>query len=159
MGYYTRVKFRASLRGDTPSEVVDLLSAVADGDRSRAEAISPKHPFFEAPRWMGLLCGTYAAPSWPEADGRLSIERCSDGSLVLAFHSSTKNYDKELDKFCDWLAPHLAVDQGQVVGEFEGEDDAYERRYPTQLIAQVGRIDKLYKDIDHDAGSAAFGGW
>lgn len=140
MGYYTRMKFASVLRSDTPTEVVELLSAVADGDWSRAEAIAPQHEFFKAGRWIGLLRGIYAAPSWPEADGCLVIDRNANGSFNLAFHSSTKDYDEEIEKFLAWIGPHVASVPGEILGEFEGEEDVH----PTLLVAQSGRIDMRY---------------
>lgn len=138
MGNYTRIKFASVLRSDTPSEVVEVLSAVSAGDWSRAKAIAPLHEFFEAERWAGLLRGNAAAPVWPQADGRLTIVCSEDGLFSLAFHSSTKNYDNEIDKFLAWTGPYLASAPGDVLGEFEGED----HYRPTLLIAQNGRIDK-----------------
>jgi hypothetical protein len=140
MSYYTRMKFAAVLRSDTPSEVLAVLSAVAAGDGATANAIAPKHEFFEAEHWHGVLRGQYAAPSWPDADGRLAVERSDNGSLRLTFHSSTKNYDSEIDKFLAWIGPHVAPAPGELLGEFQGE----ESDRPTLLVAQGGRIDKLY---------------
>lgn len=142
MGHYTRVRFASVLRSDTPVDVVDLLSAVAAGDWSRAEEIVPQHEFFKAERWDALLRGRYAAPRWPEADGKLTFDRNADGSYSLAFHSSTKNYDDEVDKFVAWIGPYVASPPGEVLGEYEREPE-YPPIPPTLLVAQLGRIDKL----------------
>lgn len=148
MGYYTRVKFAAKLKADTPDDVVALLSAMAASEWERAKEVAPRHEFFDAERWTGLLCGTYAAPSWPEADGKLSLKRHAEGTWCLSFHSSTKNYDGELDKFLTWIAPHVAAELGDAVGEYEGEDSDR----PTTLIAQVGRIDRVYEPVEEESG-------
>lgn len=149
MGYHTRMKFASVLRNDTPSAVVEVLLAVAAGDWAKAEAIAPSHEFFKAKRWIVLLRGTYDAPRWPEADGILVIEGNADDSFKFAFHSSTKNYDSEIDKFLAWIGPYVASAPGEVLGEFEGEEDDR----PTLLVAQAGRIDKLYVPNEVESGS------
>lgn len=142
MGHYTRVRFSTALRSDMPSDVVELLSAVAVNDWDHAEEIVPQHEFFKADYWQPLLRGTYAAPSWPEADGKLTFDRNVDGSYRLSFHSSTKNYGHEIDKFLAWIGPYVASPPGEVLGEYEGEPE-YPPDPPTLLVAQVGRVDKL----------------
>lgn len=115
-----------------------IHTAFAADDCLRAVAAATDHEFFTAEHWVELLCGTCAAPCWPEADGRLLVERKPDGSFVLSFHSSTKNYDGEIDKFLTWISPYIASATGEVIGEFEGEQDDF----PTQLIADIGGIRK-----------------
>ena len=149
MGYYTRVKFESALKADTPVDVVELLAAVAASEWERAKAVAPKHEFFAAERWAGLLRGTHAAPSWPEADGNLTFKRNADGNWALAFHCSTKSYDGEIDKFLAWIAPHIASSPGEILGEYEGEDAGS----PTMLTAQAGRIDKIYKPAEEESGA------
>lgn len=153
MGHYTRIKFASVLRCDTPFDVVELLSAVAAGDWSRAEATAPQHEFFKTDYWGGLLRGKFAAPSWPEADGKLTFERKADGSFTLALHSSTKNYNSELEKFLAWIAPYVESLPGEVLGEYEEE---FSDCPPTQFIAQAGRIDQLYAPEETDDGDLYF---
>ena len=146
MSYYTRDEFSASLRSGTPTEVVNFLQAVADADFDKAETLAPDHPFFRTKKWLALLCGIDAKAIWPEADGKMSLNRNQDGSMMLKLHSTAKNFSKEIETFCDWIVPHIAASEGEVLGEFEDDDYEY-RLFPTQLVFQRARIEQRSSEI------------
>lgn len=142
MGYYTCIKFSAVLRPDTPEQVIHFFHAIASRNNESMDRFKPPHVFFETARWDEFFTGGDKDAYWPEAHGQLKIESQDDGSTKIEFHNVCKNYDHLLEKFCDWISSLMSTAPGQVVGEYQGEDDVYQRG-PHLLIAQEGRIDKL----------------
>jgi len=135
MGDYTRIKFYAKLRSDTPAGVLDVLRATFTSEEAVPTELRPDHPFFRAPRWEPLFQCTSAYFETPGPRGLIEGE-----TTILQFHSSLKNYDDEIEKFCDWIGPYLAEPPGTVVGERQFIGD------PIFLIVGVGgRIIELSK--------------
>lgn len=154
MGDYTRMRFDAVLHSSTPPTVTHVLIAAMDGRPLLAEEL-PDHPWFKTERWQSMFRG-YSA-YFKEAPGIRHVTTLPDGRTHIAFHSSFKNYDGEIEAFCSWIAPFIDAAPGAVIGEVETEDDKYERD-PTLLISQSGRIDVLISNNDRDEESA-FGGY
>ena len=135
MGDYTRIKFYAKLRSDTPASVLEVLRATFTSEEAVSKELRPDHPFFRAPRWEPLFQCTSVYFETPGSRGLVEGK-----TTILQFHSSLKNYDDEIEKFCDWIGPYLAEPPGTVVGERQFIGD------PILLIVGVGgRIIELSK--------------
>jgi len=135
MGDYTRIKFYAKLRSDTPASVLEVLRATFTSEEAVPEELKPDHPFFRETRWESLFLCTSVYFETPEPRGLVEGD-----TTILQFHSSLKDYDVEIEKFCDWIGPYLAEPPGTVVGERQFIGD------PILLIVGVdGRIIELSK--------------
>jgi len=154
MGTYMRMKFDALLRSTTPQEVVAILTNLVAGQQVDADRL-PDHPLFKTERWDSMLRGS--SEYWRQASGPAEVIGLADGRTRVSFHSSFKNYDNEADAFCSWIAPFLDSARGSVVGELETEDDKWNERPTTLLIAQEGRIDKLVEPRRADEVDAFVG--
>lgn len=145
MGDYTRLKTAMLLKSTTPAEVVALIDDAING-RDIAEQRLPEHPFFKSDNWSWMLTSNSGLGYFPGAPGEASLKTLSDGSHMLTSHSSFKNYDRRAEAFCSWIAPFLAAESGEAVGEIE-LDGFFGKRVGT-LIALDGRIDTLYAAQD-----------
>lgn len=108
MGMYTELVFGARLQPDLPQKVEKALKYMVRGTGKEPEEL-PDHEFFQSERWARLFhCGSYyfgihrphAIMEWDDISN----------SYSLSTRSSIKNYDKEIDKFLDWVKPY--VNQG-----------------------------------------------
>jgi len=138
MGDYTRFKFTASLRIDTPSEVLQTLRALVDGTTEALLSV-PQHALFRTERWDMLVRGGPSYFEHPEAPEMHTV----DDSIRLSFHCALKNYGREIEAFCDWIGPYVADAAGTVIGEIETEDQKYDGSKPVLLVAQDGSIAEL----------------
>ena len=134
MGDYTRFKFSAQLKGDTPAEAIEAIRFLLS-DEDEVIPSLPAHPFFQDSRSSMVLSGGSAYFDTPELP---ALEE-RDGAWHLSCHSSLKNYDRTIEKFCDWVAPYIGEADGTIIGEreFEFDDD------PTLLMISGGRIDDV----------------
>ena len=111
MGMYTEIFFRAELRTDVPTKVIDLIRAWITNE---VPDNLPDHPLFKCDRWGTLLNGgsayfpTMVSPVF--ARGGFSHE------WELSFNSSLKNYDGEIQQFFDWINPYLRAVPGEFIG-------------------------------------------
>lgn len=114
MGYYTQLKVRLAVKGDSP--IKDFLAAVTNPETDLDAIEKPDHPFFKDERWDWVLSHHGTMGYWKGAEGATF-----DGK-TLVINCQLKNYDSAIEKFFDWITPHLQPDQGKV-GTKYGEDD------------------------------------
>ena len=131
MGDYTRFKFSAHLKPDAPKEVIEAIQLLLSEDDDNTPTY-PTHPFFQDSRRTLVLMGGSAYFDTPEPP----IFEEKDGAWYLSCHSSLKNYDDTIEKFCDWIGQYVGESDGAIVGEreFEYADDA------TMLMLSRGRL-------------------
>ena len=130
MGMYTELVMNVGLKDDTPQGVIDLLKAMVAGDGFTLKP--PKayehEPLFSTDRWRHMLksCSYYFIPESNskiiEANGRYVSIRCD-----------LKNYDGEIGKFADFIAPFVECDGFGGYSRYE-EDD-----HPTLLYFKGGK--------------------
>ena len=137
MGMYTEFHCNAALKADTPPNVIKVLEFMT-GQAGKMEPVGleiPDHPLFQCSRWVFMLrCGSayFDAPT-------LSIVEQSwwNWQNVLSIRCSFKNYEGEIEKFCDWIMPYL----DKVPGDFLGFSRYEETQTPDLIYA---------KEVNHD---------
>lgn len=146
MGMYTRFKFAAALREDTPAAAVDVLRWLVS-DRKSSLTELPNHPLFACAHWEDIGHGAMSYWATPPAPPR--FERTATG-WHLAFECAFRNYAGEIDKFCAWLAPFVEEVPDTLLGEIETQDDDMLERDPAQLFAQAGAIERRERPRERD---------
>lgn len=116
----------------TPTEVVNVLRHMA-GDTTETETI-PTHPLFETERWQSLFrCDSYYFAAKTHSD--VSFDPVT-ATWFVTVTSNLKNYDDEIGKFIDWIAPHLNSREGEFLGYSLYEED----EFPTLYFMADSRI-------------------
>ena len=111
MGMYTAFHFHVELRKATPSSVVRTLGWLRKGV---GPIDPPDHPLFSTERYEQLLTSDsyyFDLRAWSDL-----WHNETTGTYFLNAQSSLKNYHNEIDKFVDWLAPHIYGEPGQYIG-------------------------------------------
>lgn len=122
MGFYTDFSVDLTLRSDTPTEVVDVIRYMVWENWEqdpRNEIIPPHlpdHALFRCERWHHFLSSTSHG------------NRKFDGLHLEIDSGSFKNYDDEIVKFTDWIAPYC-VPQEKPILESENEANHQTRHY------------------------------
>ena len=127
MGMYTEFHFNAELLPN--NSVAEVLKYMLDN--SHPLPIKPKHQLFSTDRWGWMLtCGSY----YFDADTHSTL-RWDDISQahILCIRCNLKNYDKEIQKFIDWIDPYLNKHKGEFLGFYRYE----ETEIPTLIYAHV----------------------
>lgn len=105
MGTYTRFVFKASLRSDTPVEVIKFLTDIFDFSKKKvfhdSEVVVPTidHPLFECERWDHLF--------YLHSDGDRPCFKKTGKLWRLQLDAEFKNYGGEIYKFIDWITPYI----------------------------------------------------
>lgn len=141
MGHYTRIKLDVEVSAAAPADVVDLLRWLTTRREAPHPAL-PDHPFFQCKHWQSLGFGS--ASYWDKQPPPPVLSAAAEGGWRFSFECALRNYDSEIEKFLDWIGPHLASPSGDVIGETETEDQRFGGR-PTLLIAQSGAIAELHQ--------------
>lgn len=113
MGMYTELVLQIQFKEDVPKSVLDTIRYMI-GETSTP----PAKPPFEAERWDFMLrCSSYY--HFPLNVNVL--ERV--GPWVLFSRSDFKNYDNEVKKFCEWIAPYAETSEYRHHGYYLYEED------------------------------------
>ena len=120
---YTVFHLDIRLRDDLPDDIYKLLQRML-GDQERVAENSPlpDHPLFQTTRWNYMLCSNNVYASCVN-----QLMRHEFFGIRLCVQSSFKNYDNEIDKFLDWLAPYADPNMSDdtLVGYTRYEDYTY----------------------------------
>jgi hypothetical protein len=122
MGMYTEIFVSARVKpGD--QAVIDVLKYLTSDVEQPTKL--PDHPLFSTDRWQWVLRGSshYFVPRSVSLFDYDDIARC----WVLIARSDIKNYGGEIEKFFDWLRPHLEAHKDEMIGYSRYEED----RVPT----------------------------
>lgn len=132
MGMYTEFHFNVRLKDDTPKDVLEVLTLMLGGDVE--PPMLPDHPLFKTPRWHYMLVSDseyFDSQSRSELSQDFSIT-CRP-RIYLSVRTNLKNYNEEIQKFIDWIRPHLAsTDPRDLLGYYRYE----ESREPTLLYPE-----------------------
>ncbi len=126
MGMYTVFHLDVRLRDDLPDNIFHLLNHMLNGSGQYPYAL-PEHPLFETTRWDYMLCSNNSYASCIN-----QLERHAFFGISLCVQSSFKNYDDEIAKFLDWLAPYADPDMDN--NTFVGYQRYEEDRYPDPIM-------------------------
>ena len=108
MGEYTEFHFNVELKHSTPVPAMYALQYMLG---LREEYIAIDHPFFQCARWKYLFTMDseyFPALTCSKMDTRYGIK--------LSVRSNLKNYDGEIEKFLDWIAPYIQAYPGDFLG-------------------------------------------
>lgn len=123
MGTYTNFVFDATLKQDTPAQLLDYIRHRLSSNGPFLERIPfDDHPFFFCNRWDWVL-------TWHNCNGNGFKAWCKDTDAGLVIHIDTelKNYCNSIEWFLLWIAPMVNLEHPCTMYKLiEGsEDDEY----------------------------------
>ncbi|MFS0657480.1 hypothetical protein AB1L07_02480 [Niallia alba] len=128
MGMYTELVCAFELKGDTPKQVLRTLCYMTGDENEEILDLYgiPTHPLFlDGNRWRFMLqCDSYYFDG--ETNSKLTTDLLipEKPSYYLTVRCNLKNYNDEIEKFIDWLKPHIATDhEHQFIGYKRYETD------------------------------------
>lgn len=134
MGMYTEIVAGFAVRSDAPEAVKETVRRLCAGDA--VDAHRHEHPFFSCERWNLLaLCGSYYFPGPTHS---LAVDDSINGLLRISIRSNLKNYDGEVERFWEWVAPY--AETGRDYEEFVGYSLYEEEHHPTLIYFDRGRV-------------------
>ena len=113
MGYYTEFVFAASLKEDTPDEIIDILKMVVCGPPEDVDIdVDIDHPFFKCDRWRWFGSRTSQYFGYTQPLSCVKYDQIAHQWMV-SIRCSLKNYTGEIEKFVDWLMPWIEGGSGE----------------------------------------------
>ena len=106
MGDLTKIKLRLLLdRKKLTAKHIEILKILYDS-KDKHLMNTPDHPFFKCDRWLMIQptdidCLHYSGMDYGEH---------------IVFSCEFKNYDNELEKFCDWIFPVCKHEDHEFLG-------------------------------------------
>lgn len=130
MGMYTELVMAVQLKKNTPEDVIETLKYMV-GDIDYLATV-PIHDLFETARWRSML----RSNSYYFDGDTLSTMRYDDISRAyhLTIRCNLKNYDSEIEKFLDWIAPYSCTTGFVGYGRYE------EAESPTLIYFDKGAV-------------------
>jgi hypothetical protein len=125
MGMYTEIYVNVDLKKDTPPDVIDVLRAIVEGDY--ANTVLSAYP----DRWPMLFSdGSYYTPL--TCASSLTYDGIHNGHSLIG-KGDIKNYEREIEAFFDFIAPHVDDNVGDTVfiGYSRYEEDTMPTLYFT----------------------------
>ena len=109
MGTYTEIYVKAVLKEDVNINVIDVLKYMLGMDNIELEdLILPNHSLFTTNNWHYMLrSGSYYHV--PYVVSLFEYNNISE-NYYLVVRSDFKNYQGEVEKFFDWISPHVEKD-------------------------------------------------
>lgn len=134
MGMYTELVMGIQLKRNAPDDVIEMLNCMVLGVEK--PDIVPTHDLFKTNRWNWM----FSSSSYyfdGDTHSTLRFDKICN-VYVLTVRCDLKNYDSEVEKFLDWIAPYS--DTCGFVGytRYEEDDD------PKLIYFNGGKV--LYKE-------------
>lgn len=105
MGMYTHLVLNATLRSDTPQEVINVINYMVGN--TEVEPPKQNHELFETDRW-GICLRCDSAYFMGETNSTFSKDH-DDWELTV--NSNCKNYCGEYEKFLDYIQPYIWLNE------------------------------------------------
>lgn len=107
MGTYTEIIFGASLKKDTPPQVINALQYMIGTRKDKPED-------FPLPigRCEYVLRGTSYYFGVIGSVSQMRFDKISD-SWTISTRSNIKNYNQEIETFLAWIKPYIAYASGE----------------------------------------------
>ena len=135
MGMYTEINVCFDLYNNIPKEIIDILHSLIDGVDE--PSVLPEHEFFKCDRWnMVACCDSYYFDG--STNSKMTFDTTSK-TWKINIKANLKNYDSEIRKFLDWLAPYIETDG------FIGYTRYEECENPTLIYIEDGKV--VFKDV------------
>lgn len=116
---YTEFHFNVELKKDLPYEVSDVLDYMV-GNTSEFTIMPPDHPLFYSGRWEYMLrCDSAYFPHEPASS---FYTEYYDNSPFLNVRCNFKNYNDEIEKFLNWIAPYVDDHNDNFLGFYRYEE-------------------------------------
>lgn len=130
MGMYTELNICFDLAEDTPKNVIAIMKYLIRGTDTNYAL--PEHDFFKCDRWRFIAtCGSYYFQGLTKS----SIEYDDiSHTWKINIRANLKNYNMEIEKFLDWIAPYIAEDGFFGYTRYEEFED------PTLIYKENGKI-------------------
>ncbi len=106
MGMYTELIFGASLKKETPEEVIETLKYLI-GDRKDR----PKESSFESPRDILLFTGASYYFGVNQSVSKMWRDNYSK-QWAISTRANLKNYEDDIEKFLEWIKPWIDSGSG-----------------------------------------------
>ncbi len=135
MGMYTEFRYVARLKDNLPPDVLRVLEVMLGDSGVDSLPAMPDHPLFQdvsAGRWQWML--RCSAPYFDAATHSVMWYDTAITQRFLNVQCSLKNYEEEIEKFVDWMAPYIDAVEGDFLGYSRYEED----REPTLIYHQGG---------------------
>ena len=129
MSMYTEIYVKAVLKEDVNINVIDVLKYMLGMDNIELEdLILPNHSLFTTNNWHYMLrSGSYYHV--PYVVSLFEYNNISE-NYYLVVRSDFKNYQGEVEKFFDWISPHVEKDGDKTfIGYSLYEEDDEPRLY------------------------------
>ena len=136
MGMYTELVMAVRIDSDEEKVINTLKYMLEEGDDKNCDF---DHKLFVTDRWKWmLLSDSYYFDG--ETDTKLIYDHILDG-YILNVRCNLKNYDREIELFLEWIAPH--VHTNGFVGYMRYEDD----EDPTLIYIEYDEV--IFKKINN----------
>lgn len=140
MGNYTHFAINCNLKENTPQEVIDTLFYLTS--QSSYNPINKNHELFMLENIGLVMCGYSNV-----FDGDGYCKFCFDEAVKewrLTVNSNIKNYNKEYQKFFDYIQPYIMIEEDEnrkFMGYMQYEED----ENPTLIYITHNGIE--YKEV------------
>jgi hypothetical protein len=114
MGMYTELNCAVRLKKDTPTPVIAVLLICWITESLRPSPL-PAHPLFNTNCWRFILTGSSYYFACCEAQSAVWPDEITN-QYCVSVRANLKNYDGEIEKFIDWITPHIDAMEGDFVG-------------------------------------------
>lgn len=141
MGMYTELIFGASLKVDTPTEVINALIYMID----EIEKKPTDFPLSKSRLFKGLFNGSSYYFGVNRSVSKMWFEETTQ-DWKLSIRSNIKNYDNEIETFLKWIKPYIDEGSGRrnmyaIVTHELGEPTIY----------FLDTEDESFKNVESDA--------
>ena len=125
MSMYTEIYVKAVLKEDVNINVIDVLKYMLGMDNIELEdLILPNHSLFTTNNWHYMLrSGSYYHV--PYVVSLFEYNNISE-NYYLVVRSDFKNYQGEVEKFFDWISPHVEKDGDKTFMGYSLYEEDYE---------------------------------
>jgi hypothetical protein len=113
MGMYTELSCAFELKKETPEQVIEVLRFMV---RTKTEMPRPlpDHSFFGTSRWQMML-GSDSYYFKGQAHSTVLFDDAAVAWFVT-IRCNFKNYEHEIERFIDWITPHIDAMDGAFLG-------------------------------------------
>lgn len=134
MGMYTELIFGASLKPDTPPEIINTIYGLISDD-STISCLTIEDLGWE----RNPLKGNSYSFAVSESHTLFKKDSFMDGSYILSTRSNIKNYWNDIEKFLDWIKPYIESGSGHrdfyaIVTYEESDPEIYYLKNKNRLI-------------------------